>query len=180
MTKVCSSKPKKKRGPPRSAVTILHVNQHVIRRNKKEGRNDPPLTIKQRGVNVRAHNARIYGPSTLVHRPDNPLSCGARVWIETHMPVVCDDPMNEYPACPDLTLSVYLVPHGLQADLSNDQGEVQSMCRDFGGNHKTADMRDHLISKLAATLREFIDNPVPKPEPKPKPKAAKRKLSRVR
>ena len=167
-TKVCPTKPKKKRAPPRPSLTILHVNQHVIRRNKKEGRNDPPLTIKHRGTNTRAHTARGYGPFTVVHRPNNPLSCGARVWVETDMPVICDDPMNEYPARPDVTLSVMLVPHGLQADFSTDQGRVNSICRDFGGNHKIDEMREHLINMLAATVKAFIATPVPKPKPKRK------------
>lgn len=70
------------------AKTIVHVNQHVIRSNTKTGRNDPVLTVKQGRSNRYAHTVEFMGPSRIVHSPDKPLSCGARVWIETHGPVV--------------------------------------------------------------------------------------------
>ena len=63
--------------------TIIHVNQHVIRSNLKHGKNDPVLTVKSKGKNRYAHEVVINGPSKVVHSPDKPLSCGARVWIET-------------------------------------------------------------------------------------------------
>lgn len=69
----------------------IHVNQHVIRRNRKESRDDPPLAIKTSRQNVKAHRVEIAGPSTVVYSPDKPLACGARVWIETNADVVvCD------------------------------------------------------------------------------------------
>jgi len=63
--------------------TRIHVNQHVVRANNKTGATDPPLTIKQGRKNTPAHEVEIHGPSTVVYRPDKPLSCGARVWVET-------------------------------------------------------------------------------------------------
>jgi hypothetical protein len=33
----------------------------------------------------------ILGSSTLVYRPDKPLSCGAKVWIETTSKVILDE-----------------------------------------------------------------------------------------
>ena len=68
--------------------TIIHVNQHVIKRNSKLGENNPVLTIKTYNSNTYAHTVEIQGPSRVVYSPDKPLSCGARVWIETHAPVV--------------------------------------------------------------------------------------------
>ena len=35
------------------------------------------------------HEAIIDGPCRVVYSPDKPLSCGARVWIETDAEVVC-------------------------------------------------------------------------------------------
>lgn len=67
--------------------TILHVNQHVIKRNAKENRNDPPLIVRNYKGSKPAHQVEILGPSRLVNRPHEPLSCGARVWIETEAPV---------------------------------------------------------------------------------------------
>jgi hypothetical protein len=61
----------------------IHVNQHVVRRNAKLGLREPPISIKTYAENIRADNVAIDGPSTLVYRPDRPLSCGARLWIET-------------------------------------------------------------------------------------------------
>lgn len=67
---------------------IIHVNQHVIRANKQEGRSDPPLTVKTYKQNLKAHNVQILDKTgnvvaKIVYSPDKPLKCGARVWIET-------------------------------------------------------------------------------------------------
>jgi hypothetical protein len=68
--------------------TIIHVNQHVIKANTKNGTNDPVLTVKTYKQNTYAHEVQINGPSKVVYSLDNPLSCGARVWIETNSEVV--------------------------------------------------------------------------------------------
>jgi len=69
--------------------TYIHVNQHVIRSNKKNERNDPVITIKQGSKNVYCHQVAIHGPSKVVYGGnDKPLlSCGARVVIETESEV---------------------------------------------------------------------------------------------
>ena len=64
--------------------TIIHVNQHVIKENRKTGAKEPVLTVKTYKSNTYAHEVEILGPSKVVYSPDKPLSCGARVWIETH------------------------------------------------------------------------------------------------
>ena len=65
--------------------TYIHVNQHVIRANKKNGTNDPVITIKQGSKNTYCHEVEIQGPSKMIYGGnDKPiLSCGARVVIET-------------------------------------------------------------------------------------------------
>lgn len=68
--------------------TIIHVNQHVIKANAKNGTNNPVLTVKTYKSNVYAHEVEILGPSRVVYSPDKPLSCGARVWIETEAEVI--------------------------------------------------------------------------------------------
>ncbi len=70
--------------------TIIHVNQHVIKANRLNGENNPVLTVKTYKSNTYAHEVQILGPSKIVHSPDKPLSCGARVWIETECEVICD------------------------------------------------------------------------------------------
>ena len=71
--------------------TILHVNQHNIRANSK-GANLPVLTVKDYKKNRRCNEAIIKNNNgdivaKLVYRPDKPLSCGAKVWIETELDV---------------------------------------------------------------------------------------------
>ena len=63
----------------------IHVNMHIIRANTKNGTDDPAISIKTYKSNRRAKEVAINGPSKVVYRPDKPLSCGAKVWIE------CDD-----------------------------------------------------------------------------------------
>ncbi len=64
-------------------IARIHVNQHVIKANAKNGENNPIFTIKQGGSNNYAHNVKVKGEMELVYSPDKPLSCGAKVWIET-------------------------------------------------------------------------------------------------
>ena len=63
--------------------TIIHVNQHVIKKNRKDGTVEPVLTVKTYKSNTYASDVVIHGPSKVVYSPDKPLSCGAHVWIET-------------------------------------------------------------------------------------------------
>ena len=64
-------------------IKRIHVNQHVIKRNRKTGENEPVLTVKTYKSNTYGHTVTIHGPSKIVYSPDKPLSCGAQVWIET-------------------------------------------------------------------------------------------------
>ena len=64
--------------------TIIHVNQHIIKSNLKNNANEPVLTVKTYNSNTYAHEVAIEGPSKVVYSKDKPLSCGARVWIETN------------------------------------------------------------------------------------------------
>ena len=69
---------------------IIHVNQHKIRANNKRELEDlePVLTVKTYKSNDYAYQAIIRDSSgnevaRVVYSPHKPLSCGARVWIET-------------------------------------------------------------------------------------------------
>jgi len=68
----------------------IHINMHVIRSNKKNGTNDPVITVKTYKSNTYGHEVDILGKSRVVYSPDKPLSCGARVWIETDSEVLID------------------------------------------------------------------------------------------
>ena len=67
---------------------IIHVNHHVIRRNTKNKTFEPVLTVKTYKENNYAHEAIIMTKegvelARVVYSPHKPLSCGARVWVET-------------------------------------------------------------------------------------------------
>lgn len=63
----------------------IHVNQNVIRSNKKNNENKPVLTIKEGRNNTYCHEVEIHGPSKVIYGGnDKPiLPCGARVVIKT-------------------------------------------------------------------------------------------------
>jgi len=74
--------------------TKIHVNQHNVRYNKKnpDGELRPPLTVKDYKRNRKGFEADIrdkkgHTIARVVSRPDNPLSCGATVWVETFLEV---------------------------------------------------------------------------------------------
>ena len=73
----------------RKRLRRIHVNQHIIKANDKNNTCNPVLTVKDYQSNTYGHEVIIYGQDGLeaarvVYRPDQPLNCGARVWIETH------------------------------------------------------------------------------------------------
>ena len=73
----------------------IHINQHIIRRNKSNGYNEPVITVKTYKSNDYGHEVTVNGPCKIVYSPDKPLSCGARVWIETEAGVTV---VNQSPA----------------------------------------------------------------------------------
>jgi excisionase family DNA binding protein len=71
------------------AVTRIHVNQHAIRDNNKkkdEGASrdelEPVISIIK--FDEYTDEVIIYGSCRVIYRPDKPLNCGAKVWIETY------------------------------------------------------------------------------------------------
>ena len=76
--------------------TVIHVNQHVLRKNTKEGTEEPVLTVKTYKDNRYAKTAVIHDAdgnevARVVYRPHKPLGCGARCWIETQLEVTVDE-----------------------------------------------------------------------------------------
>ncbi len=70
------------------AITRIHVNQHIIRANAKSGDRNPVFTVKQGQKNTYGHTVEVLDDDgcitcRVVYSPDKPLSCGAKVWIET-------------------------------------------------------------------------------------------------
>jgi hypothetical protein len=50
--------------------------------------------VKQGSLNTYCHGVEIAGPSKVVYSPDKPLSCGAKVWIETESEVTLVGPVK--------------------------------------------------------------------------------------
>jgi len=71
--------------------TIVHVNQHVIKANRKSGETNPVLTIKNYKETKYAHKVKLPEGCSVVYSPDKPLACGAHVWIETTGAVQIED-----------------------------------------------------------------------------------------
>ena len=69
----------------------IHINQHTIRKNQKTGDRKPVISCKTYKENQYANNIKILGPSEVIYSPEKPLSCGARVWIETKSEVILDE-----------------------------------------------------------------------------------------
>ena len=62
---------------------IIHINQHIIKKNAKTGTREPVITVKTYKSNDYAHEVYVDGPCKIKYSPDKPLSCGAHEWIET-------------------------------------------------------------------------------------------------
>jgi len=71
--------------------TRIHINQHHIRANKGR-RGLPVVTVKDYKQNRKTDTAKIMHDGVevarIVYRPEKPLSCGAKCWVETEYEVV--------------------------------------------------------------------------------------------
>ncbi len=61
----------------------IHINQHVIKSNAKNDERNPVITVKTYKDNTYGHEVYVDGPCVIKYSPHKPLSCGAKVWIET-------------------------------------------------------------------------------------------------
>lgn len=75
------------------AKSIIHVNQHHIKANAKDGSNRPVYTIKRGGKTIYGREVIINGPSKLIYNGKQ-LGCGARAWLETESPIDIVDEMT--------------------------------------------------------------------------------------
>ena len=72
-------------------ITRVHVNQHVLKANRKHGTTDPVLTVKDYKQNRYCNSVELPDGCRVVHSPDKPLSCGAVLWVETEGRVIIND-----------------------------------------------------------------------------------------
>tara|TARA_Y100001938_G_C8063548_1_gene418779 strand:+ start:693 stop:929 length:237 start_codon:yes stop_codon:yes gene_type:complete len=74
--------------------TIIHINQHVIKANRKKPEEEaqPCITVKTYKENRYTKDAIIVDKNgkevaRIVYRPNKPLQCGAHCWVETQLEV---------------------------------------------------------------------------------------------
>lgn len=70
-------------------VKRLHVDRHIVTKNRKLGTNEPAITVQTSKGPLKARRVSILGPSEFEQSGGlppydiKPLSCGARLWIKT-------------------------------------------------------------------------------------------------
>ncbi len=67
----------------KGTIKRIHVNKHIIASNLKRGRADPAITIQTSRGSTTVYGVDIHGKSRMIYSPNKPLSCGARIWLET-------------------------------------------------------------------------------------------------
>lgn len=67
-------------------VKRVHVDQARIKHNAKTGEDLPVLTVQAQGGPYKGHEIEVDGPLKFVY-DGRTLSCGAKVWAETHATV---------------------------------------------------------------------------------------------
>jgi len=75
---------------PAGTIKRIHVDRRVLALNKKLGGNAPAITIQTSKGSIKSQSVEILGVSTFVQAGiagRRPLSCGAKVWVETKGPV---------------------------------------------------------------------------------------------
>ena len=74
----------------------IHVNQQRIKKNNRTGERKPVFTIKFNKKTYYTNTISIEGTSKLIYKPDKPLSCGAKVWVETTNTIITNtEKVNE-------------------------------------------------------------------------------------
>lgn len=68
---------------------IIHISQHNLRKNRKDGTNLKVITVRTYNSLKRTNHLEILDKNgntvaKLVYSPKKPLSCGATIWLETN------------------------------------------------------------------------------------------------
>lgn len=68
-------------------IKRVHVNRHILAQNLKYNTNDPAITIQTSEGPITASHAKFLTGMPRMRQAGidgaKPLSCGARVWVET-------------------------------------------------------------------------------------------------
>ena len=70
-------------------LSRIHVRRDIIAKDRKTGDKGAAIGVETSGMRKRyGTRVTIKGPVSIIYRPEKPLSCGARAWIETRSPVI--------------------------------------------------------------------------------------------
>jgi hypothetical protein len=67
---------------PAGTIKRLHVHRVRLRAGEPDS-----LTVQTSKGPIKGARVEVRGPSTFVCRPEKPLSCGAKAWVETRAQV---------------------------------------------------------------------------------------------
>jgi hypothetical protein len=80
-------------------IKRIHINKHKIRANKSKPYK-PVISCKTSKENIYGNNVKILDGdgnvvAEVIYSPDKPLSCGAKVWIETRNQIIVRNSKDE-------------------------------------------------------------------------------------
>ena len=130
------------------AKTIVHVNQHMIKYNKKWGTEYPVLTVKHKGKTYYGHQVTYHEGSETIYRPLKPLSCGATVWVETEGDVTIFDWTAESHKTRGLT-------HPM---IKAERKVIRRLGREAWENSETSELVKQADSRFDTELKTVIDH----------------------
>ena len=87
------------------ARVIVHVAQDAIRKNTKEGTNDPAIIVRRGSKPSRHHSVELTLADgtvvgTFIYSPHKPLSCGARLYLSVNDAICTVRPVETIDADP--------------------------------------------------------------------------------
>jgi hypothetical protein len=65
-------------------MKIVVVNRHIATANRKHSRREPPIRVSTGKYGKPTYHTlyEFSGKGRIVYDPDNPLPCGATIWVE--------------------------------------------------------------------------------------------------
>lgn len=72
-------------------LSRIHVNRHHVAANRRDGGSRAVFTVASSKGSRRGNRVTCHGPCVFVYRPEKPLRCGARAWVETRGDVTVED-----------------------------------------------------------------------------------------
>lgn len=67
-----------------ASMKVIVVNRHIVQSNRRQGRRDPPIRVSNGRYGRPKYSKRVEFNCSgrLIYDPENPLPCGATIWLE--------------------------------------------------------------------------------------------------